>query len=566
MLAKAKGFGLFLLVAIVLLAAILWFLPAPAIKWGIETYGSEHVGAKVEVGDVSFSWLSLTLAIKELQVTNPDMPMENWLVVDHMETSVDMGPLFNGKLTINELAVEGVVLGAARTSSGALGPRPAPAAAEEEGISLASLGLPNPDELVAGEKAIYENKINAYKAELTLKQQAIEKALAELPNEDSFNAYKKRIAKAKKKAKGPLGNLLALKDYERIHKDIKKEVKKVKSVQRLVKRALADLNKDLAVLKKMPSQSAAEIVGTLGLENSVVANAGKTLLAGRFEQWVQQAQGIYDVAVGGEETEVVTDDAAETEPEIKTTPDFVIRRITLSGRLSQGGQEGEMSGVISNVNDAPSLSSEPMTIDLKAAGVSLGRLVLFGTVDHRNKGQEKDVFDFSLTDSSLENYPLTNQPDMTLLLKKSLFSVTAKATIEALSRLDLSVDAAFSQLDLEVNQGADEQQDKISETQQALISALKGASEINLKGRATGDINKPTISLTSNLDKILGQAISHLTQSKIKALKAEVAQKLQQELSTQLAPLQESLNNIGGLGELADDKKNEIDALLKNIK
>ena len=53
MLSKGKVFGLFLLVCTLLLAAVIWFIPAPAIKGGIETYGSEQAGAKVEKDELS---------------------------------------------------------------------------------------------------------------------------------------------------------------------------------------------------------------------------------------------------------------------------------------------------------------------------------------------------------------------------------------------------------------------------------------------------------------------------------------------------------------------------------
>ena len=567
MASKGIGFGSFVIrgsvLLILALGIVLWFVPAPAMKWGIETYGSKYVGARVDVDDVSFSWLSLALAIEGLQVTNPDSPMENWVVVDRMATSVDVSQLLNKKLYFDELAVEGIALGEARSQSGALGPRPQPVASDDGGFSLASFGLPNPEDLVEQEKAIYEKKIKAYQAKLAAKREAIEKAVAELPDDESANAYKERIDAAKKKAKGPLGNFAALQDFSRIQKDIKKDVKKINNVQSLIKSTLADLKKDYDVLKNLPNQSSGEMIKTLGLENSMIANAGQTLLAGKFDAWIQQGLGIYDVVAGGDADGT---DVASEEIVVKTSPDFLIKRMLLSGRLSQGGRDGEMNGVITNLNEAPGLLPEPITVDLKAAGESLGKLVLTSSIDHRKAGSENDAFEFSIVDSSLENYPLTEQSDLSLILNKALLSTKAKGTIRSLSTLDLSVDAAFSRIDLAADKKNENgESEALSDTQKIVLDALKGESEISFTAKASGPLDNPALSLTSNLDDVLSKAVNNVIKKKVDALKAEVSAKLQDELSKQLEPLKNSLNDIGGLSGEADGRKNVIEDLLKKI-
>ena len=557
---KGIGFGSFLLVVLFLLLAVLWFIPAPAIKWGIETYGSEHVGAKVDVENVSFSWLSAGLAIEGLQVTDPNAPMENMLVIDRMATALDVSQLLNKKLYLEELLIEGVGVGEARAESGALSKQASTQAEESSSLSLASLGLPSTDELVAKEKAIYENKINAYKEKIDTKQRAIEGAIKALPNEDALNAYKARIKKAKDSGKGLLGKFAALKDFKRIQKDIKKDVDKVREVQKLIKTTLADLKKDYEVLKNLPNQSAGEIIASLGLEKSLVANAGQTLLAGRFDSWVQQALGYYDALGGGTDTN--DSDTNDVEGAIKTSPNFLIKKVLLSGALRQGGREGEMSGEIINLNEAPALSTEPITVNLKAAGVAFGKLSLNGIVDHREIGAEEDTFALSITDSTLENYRLTEQSDMALLLKKALFSTQVNVSIKTLSTLNMAIDAGFSNIDLAL--GSDGEPSG-TDVQRAVVEALKGTKEISLQGKATGPLDKLTLSVKSNLDDVLSDAVSKAIQSKVNALKGDVSKKLQDELAQQMAPLKDKLDGMAGLQSQAGDRENAIEGLLRQL-
>ena len=562
---KGFGFGSFLLVVLCVLLVVLWFIPAPAIKWGIETYGSEHVGAKVDVEDVSFSWLSAGLAIEGLQVTDPDSPMENMLVIDRIATELDVAQLLHKKLYFDELAIEGIGVGEARAASGALSKQASTPTEQSSGFSLGDLGLPSTDELVAQEKAIYENKINAYKDKLAAKQRAIEEAIKALPNEDALNGYKARIKKAKDSAKGPLGKFAALKDFKRIQKDIKKDVKKVREVQKLIKITLADLKKDYELLKDLPNQSASEIVKSLGLEKSMVAGAGQTLLAGRFDGWVKQALGYYNVMAGSNDglPGDTSDTATGSQNTIKTSPDFLIKKVLLSGALRQGGREGEMSGEVVNFNDAPSLSPEPITVTLKAAGVAFGKLALNGIVDHRTSGVEEDTFTLSVTDSTLENYPLTEQSDMALLLKKALLSTHVNASVIKLSTLDMVIDAGFSNIDLAVNSEDGELSD--SDVHQAVIEALKETKDIRFQGKATGPLDKLTLSLKSNLDDVLSSAVSKAVKNKVDALKGDVSKKLQDELAKQMAPLSEQLDGVAGLESQASDRKNAIEGLLNKL-
>ena len=75
--------GLAGFVVVVGLIAALWLLAiGPLMKMAVEKYGSEAVGAQVNVEEISLGFSPLSLTITGVQVADKDAPMENLVSFD----------------------------------------------------------------------------------------------------------------------------------------------------------------------------------------------------------------------------------------------------------------------------------------------------------------------------------------------------------------------------------------------------------------------------------------------------------------------------------------------------
>lgn len=99
-----------------------------------------------------------------------------------------------------------------------------------------------------------------------------------------------------------------------------------------------------------------------------------------------------------------------------------------------------------------------------------------------------------------------------------------------------------------------------------MVDALNSLSEIHLSSHITGSVDKPTMTITSNLDDVVNKAISGAIKSKITSLKAEVSGKLRQSINEQLAPYAGSLKELEALFATTEDSKKVIDQLIGKIK
>ena len=226
MTSNSRGFFRAFFIILVLIVAVIWFIPGPLIKWGIEKYGTQAVGAKVDVGSVDFSWLSARLSVEELAVTNPQKPMFNMLALNNIATEVNVGELIAGQVYLNEVAIEGIALDTPRASSGAV---PGLAGSslfgeDEEGFAIPGVALPDTQTLVDQEKEVYEQKIKDVQAAIDAKEQEWKALQESLPDKEKLDAYKARL-KELKKNKDPLGRLAALNDLKKLSDDIKKDLK-----------------------------------------------------------------------------------------------------------------------------------------------------------------------------------------------------------------------------------------------------------------------------------------------------------------------------------------------------
>ena len=553
-----KGFFKLFLLFIIIFVVAVWLLPAPLIKWGIEKYGTQAVGAKVDVGDVDFSWLATRLSIQDIAVTNPEEPMRNLVSLSEITTDVKATELFSGQVYLTEVLVNGIALDSPRETSGAVpGLTPQGMFEEEDkGFSIPGVDLPDTEQLVAREQAVYEQRIQEVKDQIAAKKQEWEALQASLPDKATLEDYRKRVDALKEK-KDPLSRIAALKDLKEISKDIKKDVKAFEQARDQIKQEYQALQAQMAALKKLPDQSFSEIVATLGLQDSQLAKLGSSLLEGPMRQWLDKGFHYYRLISGG--GPVAEETVAEAAP--RTTPAVFVELTQISGFFNQGDKQGEIDGVIRNFSDAPALAGKPIQIDLKALGGGFGEITLNGEIDHLTPGREKDELVFKMAQTALSDLTLSESETLNLLLKKALLSFDAKASITSLSDLDIDFKSLFR--DIQVDTGAE---GELSQTQAAVVKAIRQLSELIVDGSAGGTVKDPELSLSSNLDDVLKQAVGGVIKEKTAAFRAELTTKLNQQLDQKLAPVRNQLQGALGISNEIGAQGAAYEDLLKGIK
>ncbi|MCP5018791.1 MAG: TIGR03545 family protein [Ketobacter sp.] len=552
-----KRLFLFLLVIIFAAGVALWVLPSPLIKWAIENLGSEAVGAKVEVDSVSFSWFPTSIRLNDLAITNPSEPMTNAVEFHAIATELNLMEAIGGKIYLEEVLVEGIALDTAREHSGALPNRVEPPQ-QDSSFTMPDLGLPDPSALVEKEKALYQSKIDAFNTEIDARQARWESVLQQLPSEDKLAQYEADWQRAKK-----ANALEKLSQANKISKALQQDIDKLKAGEKQLKQEYAQLQQDYKNLAGLSGKSIDQIINELGLSDSVIANLGNQLLSGKVQQWLQTGKGYYELLLGGSSDSV--DASQQSVAEIQTSPDFLVKLIRLSGPFEHAGRSGIINGDIKNLSDAPALWSQPVSIDVNAVGDALGTIKLQGLLAHQKGGSEQDSLSLSVRDSRLQQVALSQSDSLGLLVNKARLNLEASASIQSLSQLDLKLDGVFSDLDMALNQGGDQNSGQ-ADWQKTLAANLSSLQKLTLAGTAKGPLQNPDLKVSTNLNGILKNALSAELKQRSNALRQQVQGQLDQALQQQMQPLQARLGDLGGLSGEADERQKEFESMLKKLR
>ncbi|MAR90011.1 MAG: hypothetical protein CML06_03900 [Pseudomonadales bacterium] len=545
-----KRFVTLIVVFLVVLLLCLWLLPGPIIKWAIQSYGSDAVGARVELDSVGFSWFPGRVELRRLAVTNPQAPMTNAVVVENLATEVDLWSALGGKVYLNEVLVEGLAFATPRERSGAL-PGREPTAAEDTGFILPDLGLPDPATLVEQEKALYKARADAFQELLAQRQQRWQNALAELPDAAALEQYQARWEEARS------GNVVTrLQQAKAIGDDLRQDVKRIRETRDTLRQEYRQLQEEYQQLRGLADKSVPQIIDQLGLSDSMVAQLGNQLMSQQVQQWLELALGYYRLLLGGEDAEIA---APETPVEPKTAPDFLARRIVISGPFLRAGSVGQVAGEITNLSDAPALWPEPVTVDIQASGERMGQLQLDGRLQHQQGAVAQDEFSFSIKNNPLESWPLGGGDQLGLMVQQALLSLDLEASVKAMSQLDLKLEGVFSNLDLA-------QQPATGQWQQSLKTALGSLDRLSLQARADGTLQQPGLKVSSNLNGVLKQALGKELKQRSDALRQQLQQELGQALTEQVGPIEEKVNALQSLPGQADTRLQQFQALLKEVK
>lgn len=102
-----KKFLLILLVIIIAIPLLVVASINSLVKTGIEEYGSELAGAKIEVGSVDFSFTTAEVSVSGLKIWNPEgFSSAEALALDNISVRLDRNSLTTDTIVINEIEID----------------------------------------------------------------------------------------------------------------------------------------------------------------------------------------------------------------------------------------------------------------------------------------------------------------------------------------------------------------------------------------------------------------------------------------------------------------------------
>ncbi len=583
---RLYGFAIFVVVVALMTVGIYLFTDS-VIETAVEVAGTEIVGAKVELGHVDIDFSEQSIEFNDLQITNPDEPMFNALEVKRLAFDMQVKPLAFRRVYIDEMVATGVALNSPRRESGAIASRADTEEAGEstfgrmaEKVALPSLTLPSV-EAVMKQEQLQTLKIAAeLEAQYEERKQTLKQKIEQLPTKEDIEAYNARVQKLKTKDKNPLALLSKAKELKQLKQDIDRDLSQVKSVRGEVAETIRVLKEDVQKAKAALRADIDRLANKYSLSAQGAVNLAERLFGREVAGWLDKGWRWYkklqpflgqnkaaekSAADNGEQTSVVdaTDSLlgqgrdihfAETHP----APDFLIRHLLLSNSQSDP-RASLLSGEINNFSDRPGVWEQPISLNIQ--GEKLGNISAFdlrGNIDRR-QSQTKDVLKLQVQRMAVKDLVLSQNPQLPLVIKSAVMDINTAYTMNN-GRMDLNVDLALDNMVTEETAPA-----SASAVVKAILSALAKLQTATFHIAASGDVEKPQVSIQSDLDNMLGDIVKRQLAEKTAAFKEKLQAEVIARTKGSLSRLDALDGEVGQLLAQIEDKNQALGGLLKKI-
>jgi|GEM_PF-3522379 len=510
------GIGVF--AGLIVLVTLAWYFLAPLIIADtIEEFGSEALGAKVEVGSVELSLFPVAVTLNQLRAADPDQPMQNMFESSAVKFSVDSGSLLWKKLVIDELRMQDVQTGTQRDTSGALvgGRKSTQAISRAVEIAIPDVNDIDVDALVEKADLITLNRIETLKNS----QQNIEQQWQQALDKEAFDArtaaIEKEFNRLSARAKDNKLNLIKdRKEWKKLKKTIDQERQSISTLSDKIKSDKALLSQQFKAVKNGPKDDLQAVMGNLGLDNGVDGLVDK-YLGPQYTPWVKRALAmVSELKPAGETSgESVSQGSVQVGQKIyfkdeHQVPEILIKKLVLSG----GETDWRMDGKGFDLGYLPWLTGKPAKLDVKMKGERQA------SIDLASHWPSASQMSTQLT-ATVKQWPLKAMSLMETAQGNWLIeSGNFVADIQGELTLDsINLNASFSLVAPKLSVP-----DEIAGWQKNLANSISQQSQIDFQLKATGSIASPKINLSSSLENLFQQAIGDRVKQEAQKLTGKV--------------------------------------------
>jgi uncharacterized protein (TIGR03545 family) len=471
----------------------------------------------VELDSADVSFWPATIQLTNLQVADPHKPSNNRLKVGVAVLQLDGVMLLRRHLLVNSLSLDRIQINAQRATADDT------RIAIDGGPSVFDFSSLLPDLSVADMDPLLASIEKQYLQTLSLRAEEIEQiearwkaAINELPDDDELSDYRARwLALSNASFVEKMIGLKQLKD------DIKSDLDQLKTLQTQLSRDRA-LVKDMIVeVRSLPQvlvESALADMG-LGTDNGNVVrdvvgdaislwlnrsqSAGETLLQSRSDERPRRGQGRL-INFGAE----------------NPIPQFLVRKADFSGEIYLLQRAMVATGSVENLSYPIGVLDEPMSLALDGRDTSRGKLRLNASL----YPDASTDFIVELSELSVADLALGSDSDHGLSLEEGHLSLTLNGSLDAFE-LNTNLLATIDNPKIRV---AGQER---SDAEQWVTDAVNNLDHMDLELKLSGPIEAPTVTASSNVNKIFSEAIDAQMNNQIDEFKQKLVQRLTDKTS-----------------------------------
>ena len=509
------------------------------IERSIEDKASTVIGARVDIGSLDVGIFDLSIAIHDIEITNPDEPMRNIIETGDISFDLAAAPLLRKKVVIERLAVQDVALNTPRQTSGALPyllkekkreARRIPVKGEREECVLPDFSLltdlreKTPEELLGGTALKSSEFLASHNKKVADAKRVWEEKLEKLPTKESIEADLKALKSIMDKRPDDITKLPAYLDrVNRIRKRLTETRDLLVTARRDFQSDISNLKGSLAPreIENLKTNDLRSVMADLDIESPsseglvcVILGKKMTRMLSRALTWYGKLSDFIP-AGSSPDTRKGQDRTPRLEgidvsfPTIGSYPDLLVERADFSARPAQDADPRELtfsrlSGTIEGFTTQPAIYGKPIGIDVAgtlAAGAARD-ISLQGTIDRRTEAVD-DSFSLTVNDFKV-------RPDGATALDTSSLRLAA-ASIDAQSDVRITGDAVDGRVSLTVSNPVFD----VGPDAAILKHVFEGIGTFDVALSLGGTLDNVSLSVSSSLADMLRQKLRKIMQNQL---------------------------------------------------
>ncbi len=565
-----RWWGLITFVVIAALLTVFWlFFVDGIVRRVVERTGTAIAGAEVDVGRARLALSPFGLSLNGIQVTDPKNPSTNTIEIGRIAFSLDALNLLRRKVIIQEMSAEGVRFGTARKKPGFVAARDEKKPAEKKPASFAlpSFEMPDVKKILETESFGSIKLIDDAKTDIQNRRDGWQKRIAELPNRASMDSYRARIDKLKTSSRSSLQDLAGTAgEAKKIKDDLDRDLDRVRKSREALNTDLSSAKNLVAKAEQAPLDDVRRIRDKYSLSPSGLQNISQALFGAKVTSWFDSGLLWYnrlspllsrlsDKKGNVKIVKPVRGKGVDVKfPERNPLPDFLIRTV----KASLQPEAGLFTGTIRNITTDQDILGMPLTFQFDGSGMKDVRAItLSGALDHIQPARFNDTINVLANGYRADGMALSSSKELPISLQDGLLDIDVKGLRGAEG---LRATLAIKFRSVHIIAGSQEGGGPILTS---LRGALSRVSEFSLFADITGEPGIYDVKVSSDLDRVLKDAIGSIVQEQSSRLEKELKTAVQAKTDEKLKELKASLGGLNSIGGNIDSVQNQLNGLLK---
>ncbi|EAR10374.1 TIGR03545 family protein [Reinekea blandensis] len=518
-------------------------------KKAVEAAGFQVNGAEVTVADVDLTLSPLGFRFEQVAVADADDPMRNAVEIGQMRLAINFAQLFLGNVRLEDVTVADVqtrtereaparLAESAENDSDSAGAEPSVA---EQQVERIAGELPSPTEVVNQQTQNTREAVSDAQQVIADARSEISAAASEVPDEDELAAYRQRIAEIKARE---LNSIEAIRATQQQLSEVASEAAQdklaIESLKREIESAAEQTRSAVAQVGQAPAEDWAQLREDYPLNQESAMKVARLLIGDKLFDTYDQASYWYEkakpwirrLAPAREEVEPAAqrlDGTFVRFPHPDPTARFQLDQALVSFRADDWPWE-------MTIEDLSSHRGElyiPTKLALQRGTDDRIGLRINGLLD-RIDGTSVDTWDmlgqgvaFAQRSVALADVNLTWTPEPA--------NITGNLVITD-GELDGQVQLAFPQSNFDVTGDG--------LTTRYLRQALSAIDAFTIDIDLAGRVTRPQLSVRSNLDNQLGDALADVAKAEYDAWLADARQELDARVAELRAPVDDAAAQV----------------------